>query len=396
AKAAENSKLLFKSLDPSATSEILLRKAGSADVLLRKVQGQWRLITPTAAPADPNAVGAILTELASAKRDEIVVDKGADLRDFGLDKPSGEVTFKPATPGAKAEVLFFGMNDPEGNEAYGMIDGQPAVFLTDLYVKNAVLKSGPDLRDKSVWSFNADDVQAVRSNIGDFSLGRDKQGFWRVQSGSKNESAKPSAVSGWLDNLSRLRADSVPSETGIGSFGLKHAKTLVLTLKGGVSLTLKEGAKAKPGPGFYVQVAGQGPVFQLPEYLRAQVEEKGSALMDLAAFGFDTTYVTRFEVKRAHGTLTAVKNKTSGTWAWDPAAPIKPGQKPFDFAGFLSGLADTQFLKRLSADQRPLSPTASVSLYADGGVLLERADFGARSGPGQIAASSSKRQVVLV
>jgi hypothetical protein len=286
AQAAEDAKLLFKGLDAGQTNEILLRKKGSADVLLRKVEGQWRLISPTAAPADANAVDALVSALATAKRDEIVVDQGADLRDFGLDQPSGEVTFKPLSPGARPEVLFFGMDSPEGNQAYGLVDGKPEVFLTDLNVKNSVLKDEADLRDKTLWSFDPADVEAVRSDVGDFTLARDKQGLWQVQSSTRHEPGKGSEVASWLDELSRLRADSVPSETGKGDFGLRKSRGIHLMLKSGTELDLTEGRKVgqpprqgqpmqygQPGQELYAQVAGKGPVFLLPAYSISTVEE---------------------------------------------------------------------------------------------------------------------------
>lgn len=392
-QAAEDAKLLFKGLDPDNTNEILLRKKGSADVLLRKVGGQWRLITPIAAPADQAAVGGLVTELAAAKREEIIVDKGADLRDFGLDQPSGEVTFQPATPGAKAEVLFFGMDSPDGRQAYAVVDGKPAVFLTDLFVKNSVLKDAGDLRDKTVWAFSPSDVEAVRSDISGFTVARDKDGRWQVDAPPRHEPGKGTVVDDWLDDLSRLRADSVPSETGKGNFGLRRGKALWLKLENGTFLVLTEGGKAKPGPGVYVQVAGHGPVYQLPSYLAATIEKKALDLMDLNVFSFGTGDVVRFEVRRPKGTLTAVK--TSGVWNWVPTLAAKPGAKPFDFYAFLSALANTQLLRRLDAKAAPLTPAASVTFYGDNSVVLEKAVFGARRDGGQVASSLMKSQTVL-
>jgi hypothetical protein len=393
AKAAEDAKLLFQGLGADNTSEILLKKKGSDDVLLRKIDGQWRLITPTAAPADSDAVATLVSQLAGAKRNETVVDKGADPRDFGLDQPSGEVTFKPTSPGAKADVLFFGMDSPDGGQTYAMIDGKPEVFLTYLSVKNSALKSAADLRDKTVWTFNPADVLTLTSDKEGFSLSRDKQGQWKVDAGTRHEPGKGSPVDDWLGQLSHLKAASVPSETGQGAFGLRGAKGLRLTLGNGTQLALLEGGKAQPS-GCYVQVAGRGPVFQLPPYEVPVIEQKAQGLMDLNVFDFFTGAVTRFEVKRPEGVLKALK--TGGAWAWSPARPVKPGEKPFDFGGFLASFANAQLLKRLdSKKDAPLTPTATVTFYGDNGVLLEKAAFGARRDGGQVAASAMKNQTVI-
>ncbi|HTB21167.1 MAG TPA: DUF4340 domain-containing protein [bacterium] len=403
AQAAEDAKLLFKGLDAGQTNEILLRKKGSADVLLRKLDGQWLLISPTAAPADTDAVNALVSALATAKRDEVVVDQGADLHDFGLDQPSGEVTFKPLSPGAKPEVLFFGLDSPEGNQAYGLIDGRPEVFLTDMNVKNSVLKDEPELRDRTVWTFDSSSVQAVRSDIGGFSVARDKQGIWQVKTAARHEPGKGNEIDDWLAEMSRLRADSVPSETGKGDFGLRKSQGIHLLFKNGTEMDIIEGRKTgqaprpgqfgQPGQGVYVQVAGKGPVFQLPGYSVPTIEEKAQALMDLNVFSFETGAVERIEIQRPSGSLTAVK--TAGVWAWTPPRPLKPGQKAFDFYAFLSSFANTQLIRRLDAKDAPLTPTASVSFYGDNKVLLEKAVFGARRDGGQVASSFMKNQTVI-
>lgn len=394
AKAAEDAKLLFQGLGADNTSEILLKKRGSDDVLLRKIDGQWRLITPTAAPADSDAVATLVSQLAGATRNEIVVDKGADPRDFGLDQPSGEVTFKPTSPGAKADVLFFGMDSPDGGQTYAMIDGKPEVFLTYLSVKNSALKSAADLRDKTVWTFNPADVLTLSSDKEGFSLSRDKQGQWKVDTATRHEPGKGAQVDDWLGQLAHLKAAAVPSETGQGAFGLRGAKGLRVALRNGTRLALAEGGAAKPGPGTFVQVAGQGPVFELPPYEVSVIEQRAQSLMDLNVFDFFTGAVTRFEVKRPAGVLEAVK--TGSAWAWSPSRAVKPGEKAFDFTGFLASFANAQLLKRLDPKKdAPLTPTATVTFYGNNGVLLEKAAFGPRREGGQVAASAMKNQTVI-
>jgi len=402
-KDKEDAKLLFKGLDAASTDEIVLRKKGSADVTLHKVDGQWRLVSPTAAPADQDAVTGLVSQLAGAKRNEIIAEKGADLHDFGLDDPSGAVTFRPSSPGAKAQVLFFGMDSPGGDQTYGLIDGQPAVFLTFLSVKNAVLKDAASLRDKTVWSFSPQDVEAVKDGVDGFSLTRGADGFWKVDAAARHEPGKGEQVDAWLGALSRLKADSVPSETGKGDFGLAGGKRIELTLKNGTKLTLVQGrskaaAKGKtpapPAGPTYVQLAGQGPVFQLSAASATPLGKKAQELMDLDVFKLQTGNVASFEVERPNGKLKAVKK--AGVWAWDPPLEAKPGEKPFDFYGFLAGLANTQLLRRLDLKKdSPAKPQASLTFYGDKGELQEKCIFGPLRDGGQVAVSAMKNQAVV-
>lgn len=409
AKEAEDAKLLFKGLDAADTDEILLRKTGGPDVLLRKVDKQWRLITPTAAPADAQAVDSLVSQLAGAKRNSIIVDKGADLRDFGLDKPSGEVTFKPSSPGAKAKVLYFGLDNPSGDQTYGFIDGLPEVFLTYKSVKTSVLKDAGDLRDKTVWTFQTSDVESVRSDVEGFTLAHEpKTGIWQVRAPGRTEPAKNSSVDEWLGELANLRAEAVPSETGKGAFGINPAHRLTLTLKGGTALTLLVGKRSQPKPqpqnrrsapleaGVYVQVAGQGPVFQLPGSAVDAVGKKATEIMDLNAFALQTGDAQRLEISRPKGKLVAVKK--AGVWSWEPPLEQKPGDKPFDFYGFISLIANAQLIKRLDAAKDKIGAeqtAASVTFFGDNDAVLEKCVFGPMRSGGQVVTSAQKNQTVL-
>jgi hypothetical protein len=394
AKRDQDAKLLFKGLDAANTREILLRKKGAADVLLRKIDDQWRLITPTAAPADGEAVKSLLTQLAGAMKEQVVVDKDADMREFGLDDPSGAVTFKPTSPNAKAGILYFGMDSPDGNQTYGNIQGQTDVFLTYMSVKNAVLKDAGALRDKTLWTFTPSDVESLRSDIGRFSLAHGKDGTWVVNAPDRQEPAKGEQVDSWLQNLASLKADSVPSETGKGKFDLEKGHRLSLTLKNGTTLTLIEGAKVTRTTGVYTQLAGAGPVFQLPPRDIGILEKAPQELMDLNVLSFRTGEVQRMEIQREKSKLVAVKK--SGVWSWEPPLEVKPGQKTFDFYSFISALANAQLLKRLDpkADQ-PKKPEATVTLFGEDGGLLEKAEFGGHRDKGQVVVSAMKNQTVI-
>jgi hypothetical protein len=391
-KAKADAKKPFAGLAADQTTEILLRKDPAPQVLLRRVEGTWRLISPVAAPADPAAVDSLVKALGDLDRDEIIAEKDAELRQYGLDRPSGAVSFVPATPGAQAKVLFFGSDNPTGSSAYAMVNGETQVFMTALSNKNAILKDAGELRDKKVWSFDEAAVAEIRSSKnGGFVAKRSAQGPWTVTSASGEEPGRGAAVEKWLGELAALKAASVPSEDGRkGSFSIGKGTHLKLTLKSGVQLELNAGATAKDG-GFYVQGKPGTPVFLLPSSATATFEKLAHDLADRQAFGFDPALVERFEVKRPGGTLTAVK--ASGAWSWQG---IPPKGKEFDFGGFLDKLAAAELLKRLPASVKPAKVDTGVYLYTASGALLDSAEFGAKRDGGVLAVSGTKKLVSVV
>ncbi len=393
ARAAEEAKKPFAGLKAEATQELLLRKGQGSEVLLRKVEGAWRLLKPIQAPADAEAVATLVQALADAGREETIVEKDAELRQYGLDAPSGAVSFVPASPGAKPKVLFFGNDNPLGSSTYAMVDGEPQVFLLASFVKTSVLKDAADLRDKAPWRFDGADVQGLRSTHGGgFSLERGPDGAWKLRLAGKEEPARAGAVESWLGELGTLKALRVPSEDGKGgAWGLNRGPRLAVTLKDGRRLQLNAGSAAG-SEGFHAQGAPGSAVFVLPASALLVLEKPGKDLADRQAFALNASEVERFEVIRPQGKLTAVR--ADGAWSWQPKA--EEDGKEFDFEGFIGRFAGTELLQRLPKTDKPAKPTATVFFYGASGAVLEGTEFGAQRGAGVVAYSANKRTVTVV
>lgn len=393
-KAALEARQPFAGLRAADTGEVLLRKTGSPEVLLKKFDGAWRLVKPVQAPADTSVVEGLLQSLAEATREEVVAEKDADLRQFGLDAPSGAVTFTPAGEGAKAQVLFFGNDNPTGAYAYAMVDGKPEVFMTWLSVKSAVLKDADELRDKTVWTFDPAAVRGLRSSQGGgFTLTRGASG-WSVRRGGRDEPGRAAAIEAWLGQLAAFRAKRVPSEDGKGgAWGLAKGPHLRVDLEGGASLELHAGSNPD-ADSFYAQARPGTPVYLLPASDLVTMQKGGQDLADRQAFSLDSGQVERFEVQRPQGRLTALK--THGAWAWSPAPVSASAGAEFDFDGFVARFSGAELIQRLDASAKPLSPTAGVYFFGPAGVLLESAEFGPKRGGGVVALSGVKKSVAVV
>jgi hypothetical protein len=388
-KAAEDAKKPFAGLNAADTREVLLRK-GAEEVLLRKVDGAWRLLKPVQAPADAAAVERLVQALADLTREEVIAEDGADLRQYGLDAPSGAVTFVPATEGAKAQALFFGNDNPTGSYAYAMVDGQPQVFLSWLWVKNAILRDAAELRDKAVWHWEPSQLRELRSTQGGgFSLRRGAGSAWALRLGGQEEPGRQAAIEQWLEELAALKALRVPSEDGKGGpYGLQRGPRLTLSLEDGRQLQLNAGA-AVDEEGFYAQGLPGTPVYVLGAGDLLLLQMNGKDLADRQAFSLDTSQVQRFEVLRPEGSLKAVKS--AGVWAWEG---LDSGD--FNFDVFLSRLAGAELSRRLAQADKPAKPVASVFFYAASGAVLEAAEFGPKRAGGQVAFGSNKQVVALV
>ena len=391
--AAEDAKKLFPDLKSSGTGEILVRVAKKPDVLLRKVGEAWQLISPVQAPADKEAVDGILEQLKSVKREEVVEDKATDLRKFGLDDPSGAITFKPLS--GKAQVLFFGADNFDGSKAYGMVDGQPGVFLAVLASKTALLKDADGLREKRLLLFDPAKLGALRSSKG-FSVEKDKQGYWQVKAGAQVEPAKQDKVTEWITALQGIKGESVAEEKAAspGKYGLGAAK-VELALNGAPGLTLQKGKLKDKGPSFYGRVMGQTQVWVLPSSAAAALDKDARALMDLQAFAFKPGLVEGLSVWHGGVTITAKRNKDL-KWAWDPPYKPKPGVPAFGFEDFVAKVSGTERLGRLPESALPKEPALVVTFYGADNSLLERAVLGPAGAKDRVAQSAMKKMVMRI
>ncbi len=94
--------------DPSSVTRIEISKKGSESVLLEKMGGRWKIVSPVRKDVNPEKVKEIFSVL-NARSDQ-KLDAG-DLSRFGLDKPDLSLKFD-------GESFEFGMIYPLTGQQY--------------------------------------------------------------------------------------------------------------------------------------------------------------------------------------------------------------------------------------------------------------------------------------
>ena len=390
-QAKEDAKKVFPDMTVAGTGEVLIRKAKDPEVLLRRVHDEWRILKPVQAAADPAAMEDLLKQLGLVKRAELIEDNASDLHKYGLDDPSGAVTFLSQSQSAKSQVLFFGADSFDGTQVYAMINGKPAVFLTPLAGKSAILKNAGDLRDKRLANFEMDQVVSIRSTLGGgFLVDKDAKGLWRVSAGGRTEPADAAKVGAWIEQLRTLKGDQVVEEDlkAPGRYGIGAAK-VDISFGGTQHQGFLKGKLKDKGPAFYLQMIGMPQLWAMPASAEGVLSQNGKALMDLHAFDFQPGAVEKLAFFSQGVTLTASR-KEDLNWAWDTPPKMDKGDKPLEFADFIAVAAGAERLKSLPASAKPAKPLAFVTFFDKGGHGLEVAWVGARQDGGQLVFSGRK------
>lgn len=196
---------------------------------------KWKLTKPRAYPADKEAVGQLLSAIASVRIDDFIEEHPADLEKFGLVHPSLEF----AVSGGKDDVeqsAAIGFRQPEaGKSAVFVRPGQgdrPICTVGD-YIVKTLDKSFDDLRDKSVLPFDESRVARMTIIGGPVSIvvERGSDGKWTVLAGGRTAPAQPEVAVSMLGQLHDLKGSRIVEDpmSHPERFGMVHP-TLTITL----------------------------------------------------------------------------------------------------------------------------------------------------------------------
>jgi len=156
-KPAPDASPKILSLKDSDIRQIEITKKDEPPTVLKKNDaGQWAITAPKALAADQNAVSSLTSSASSLSSDRVVDDNATDLPSYGLDP--AVITAKFTMADGKSTTLRLGENTPGGNSVYAKVEGDPRLFTTFSYSKDALNKTYKDLRDKRLMTFDKDKI----------------------------------------------------------------------------------------------------------------------------------------------------------------------------------------------------------------------------------------------
>ena len=224
-----------------------------------KAGGEWKLIKPLEARADPGLVEALVGSVETAQMKSVAADSAtpADLKKYGLDRP--EVTVTVHLGSARATLALGGKAGPD--TVYARDTSKPLVVTVDSTLADAARKGAEDYRRKDVFefrAFNATRAEFTR-NGQTMILERVKGKSEEVPDGWRRVSPNPvdadrSKVESLLAGLADMRATAFAPSTA--KTGLDSPALAVL-------VTFEDGKKeervsfGKSGADVHALVAGQ-------------------------------------------------------------------------------------------------------------------------------------------
>lgn len=221
----------------------------------------WTMSEPVKAEAEDAELDELMKGLRRLRAEEVVADKGADLKPYGLDKPEAQWHFYSGDK----EVLHLqiGSADKEGRR-YAKLAGGTEVFTLSSKLSARVVE---EFRNRKPWpSLDAAQVEKLTvTGPAPFTLTK-KDGDWSL---STNASAKVDAkqVTDTLDALAGLKAQRyvVDAKADLKLYGLDPAVWTIEAQTPSGKKTLLVGRAEGDSKRMYATVPGSDAVFVIGE-----------------------------------------------------------------------------------------------------------------------------------
>jgi hypothetical protein len=155
----------------------LTLKRANEEISLARTGAEWRLLKPLQAKADQVSLDAMTGTLAHLEmRRELGEQK--DLKAFGLEAPALVVEF---TAQGKPHRLSLGARAPGGVGYYALRDQDPRVLVISANHKESLDRPLIALRDRTLFSFDAEQVKTLKLRRGATLVDLEKTGpqSWR-------------------------------------------------------------------------------------------------------------------------------------------------------------------------------------------------------------------------
>jgi hypothetical protein len=239
-------------------------RAAARSLSLARTGDRWRLTEPINAPADGDAVKALLEELLEQPT-EMLIEKPTSLARYGLVAHDGEATL---TARGRTVTLRLGGPDPGKGAVYAQEAGSGRLLLLPSAAAASVrTKAAADLRSRKMVEADVEQVTGLSVSTPKLKWSVRRTGEeWLYSVPRAGEKADRFTVDDIL-------FDTVASATGVaaeppadaGRFGLLRPEIrVVVTLKDGKTGWLEIGGKATGGGRFARGSAGGGAVFVIP------------------------------------------------------------------------------------------------------------------------------------
>jgi hypothetical protein len=341
--------------------------------VLEKSGDQWQIKQPLNVRANSSTISSILDELEFAERSRTITEKelkGANLDEFGLEKPRARATLraKKGTVG-----LLVGNETPTKDALYVQVQGKRTVLVVPKSVYDRLNRTLDDLRDRVVVDFQPASATRLEIKSADRVIELAKSAAptntetrWAL---TRPLAARADArkVSELLADLSALRALDFESEDPkeLHTYQLDEPEREVTVWTGESGKTLLLGRTLTNNVSkVYAKLKSADSIFTVPASTARKFAVQANDLRDARVLSFMQDDVRGIELN--HGTEKISLARTGSIWNIIAPTPITAEDSVVQqMLGHLADLNATQFVADVATDLDKYglaTPRATVTL----------------------------------
>ncbi|HUI27566.1 MAG TPA: DUF4340 domain-containing protein [Candidatus Kryptonia bacterium] len=336
------------------------------EINAHKGDSGWRLTKPIDSAADDTALHNLVGAIADCEVKKDLDNPQADLSTYGLDKPFVKV--KVRLKDKELPTILVGKNTPVGFSTYISRDDDNKIRLVNSAFRSGMDKQVKDLRDKTILSFNEDDVhQVALASEHQKLLLTKKDTTWTIDEPA-HYAADPSPIRTLLSTMKSMRAVDFPDEAAdLETYGLVAPRLVVVLhmAKTDEQKTLLIG-KENDQKQIFVKTLAQPTIYTVSEWVFRDLNKELKDFRDKTVVAFDSNAVRSLEITRGDGAAVKLARGDDQKWKVEGAGTAKPQETAI--TQFLTDLHDLKGFDIVAdkpanlADFGLASPTLSISL----------------------------------
>jgi hypothetical protein len=222
-----------------ADADRILLERGPRRATLARVGGNWSMTEPLQTKVDHDQLEELLGKVAKLEADEWVAEAPADLKPYGLDRPTARWRFQE---GGKDELdLLLGKKNDDGRVNAKLANGN-VVFLLSVDLSNRLLA---EYRPRQVWTTPPDVVQvdSIKWTHGGKTVELKREGpDWKVV-GKPELKLVTETVNDTLDAFAALKLERYAADKGadLKLYGLEPPDVVIELVQADKKVTLHLG-----------------------------------------------------------------------------------------------------------------------------------------------------------
>lgn len=372
---------------------------------LSKENNQFKITHPISSDVDKNVVDTILNTIENLKSTQRFSDRER-LSNYGLTTPSLIIEYKLSNGNTKR--LLCGIRNDFDGKYYMKYEDSDEIFLIEGYVKGNLDKDLYNLRDKSIFKVETNEIKKIEYKIGDLIyIFEQKDRIWEMISPQKVR-ADDDELNKLKNSIKNLNARAFFEDNkDLGTYGLDKTTDYLKIYKGSdMAVSMISISRIR-------DQQGTEKVYVMRQNTDVPIEVDASFYKDLDKKPFDYTFkkildferdnIFRIELLDGEKKLTFTKEQTDTTTDWYYVeGDSKSKLKYYKVSSLLYFLSDTKatlmkpynpiIAKKYNLDKTQKSIIIFDSLSRE----IGRVEFGSRDTEGIPVKSSIRDDISFI